>query len=407
MIELNPKRKYLGITIDYDRDKLLPEQGIAYMTGQGFYKKEHETSPQETFARASTSYCFGDYEFAQRLYDYVSRGWFMFASPVMSNAVELNWPKFGAHEFEKAAAWMKKHAQPEGLPISCFLSMIPDSKEGLVETRKEAAWLSMQGGGVGIYAANRSPDQKSTGVMAHLKGYDADTIAYRQTAQRRGSMAVYMDVDHPEIVPFISMRQPAGGNPNQKNFNLNNGVNVTDKFMEAVIKGVKYELIDPKHGKTNKFVEAREIWDEMMTVRFETGEPYMLFIDTVNRNKPKWITKPTYHVRQSNLCVTGDTKIRVKVGVDGEVQEMRIDEYTKLFERGYMEGSLVASYKDGREVWSPVSAAAQTAVVDELYEIETPGGRIIRCTGNHKIYTVNRGYVEAENLVETDELLEL
>ena len=302
MIELNPKRKYLGITIDYDRDKLLPEQGIAYMTGQGFYKKEHETSPQETFARASTSYCFGDYEFAQRLYDYVSRGWFMFASPVMSNAVELNWPKFGAHEFEKAAAWMKKHAQPEGLPISCFLSMIPDSKEGLVETRKEAAWLSMQGGGVGIYAANRSPDQKSTGVMAHLKGYDADTIAYRQTAQRRGSMAVYMDVDHPEIVPFISMRQPAGGNPNQKNFNLNNGVNVTDKFMEAVIKGVKYELIDPKHGKTNKFVEAREIWDEMMTVRFETGEPYMLFIDTVNRNKPKWITKPTYHVRQSNLC---------------------------------------------------------------------------------------------------------
>lgn len=294
--------KYLGITIDYSRDKNIPEQGLAYLTGDGFYKKEGEYSPQQTFARPATCYSFGDYEFAQRIYDYVSRGWAMFASPVLSNAVEVKWPKFSEAEFDKASAWLKKNVTPDGMPISCFLSVIPDTKEGLVETRSEAAWLSMMGGGVGLYAGNRSPDRKSTGVMSHLRGYDADTLSYRQTVTRRGSMAVYMDVDHPEIMSFIQMRQPVGGDPNKKCFNLNNAVNITDEFMEAVIKGEKIELIDPKHGRTGKFVEAREIWKELLLVRFETGEPYMNFIDTVNRNKPKWITKPTYKVVQSNLC---------------------------------------------------------------------------------------------------------
>lgn len=295
-------RKYLGITIDYERDKSLEEQGLALLTGEGFYKKEHETSPQETYARAATSYCFGDYDFAQRIYDYVSKGWFMFASPVMSNAQEIKWPKYGSFEFDKASAWLKKNVTPNGLPISCFLGYIPDTKEGLVETRKEAAWLSMMGGGVGLYAANRSPDNKSTGVMAHLRGYDADTLAYKQTKSRRGSMAIYMDDNHPEISTFIQMRQPAGGNPNQKAFNLNNGVNISDKFMEAVINGLPYELVDPKHGPTGNTIDARKTWEEIIKVRYETGEPYMLFIDTVNRFKPSWITKPTYRVRQSNLC---------------------------------------------------------------------------------------------------------
>lgn len=303
MEKLSPSQeKYLGIIIDYSRDALLSEQGMVYLTGDGFYKKEHETSPQQTFARASTCYSFGDLDFAQRIYNYVSRGWFMFASPIMSNAQDVKWPKFEKTEFVKAASWLKKNVKPEGMPISCFLSYIPDTKEGLVETRKEAAWLSMMGGGVGLYASNRSPDSKSTGVMAHLKGYDADTLSYKQTASRRGSMAVYLDDNHPEIKNFISMRQPAGGNPNQKCFNLNNGVNISDKFMTAVINGEKYELVDPKHGPTGTFVDAREIWEEILTVRAETGEPYMNFIDTVNRTKPKWITKPTYHVSQSNLC---------------------------------------------------------------------------------------------------------
>lgn len=297
---MSTTEKYLGITIDYSKDKNIPEQGLAYLTGDGFYKQENEYSPQQTYARASTSYCFGDYDFAQRIYNYVSNGWFMFASPVLSNAVEIDWPK--TKDFHKAASWLKKNVKPRGLPISCFLGVISDSKEGLVETRKEASWLSMMGGGVGLYAANRSPDRLSTGVMSHLRGYDADTLSYRQTSTRRGSMAVYLDVTHPEIVQFIQMRNPVGGDQNKKCFNLNNAVNIPDSFMQAVIKGEKYELIDPKHGATGKFLDAREVWEEMLKLRYETGEPYMNFIDTVNRNIPSWITKPTYRVVQSNLC---------------------------------------------------------------------------------------------------------
>lgn len=292
--------KYLGITIDYNKDKSIPEQGIAYLTGDGFYKKENEYSPQHTYARASTSYCFGDYEFAQRIYNYVSDGWFMFASPVISNAQEINWPK--SKDFHKSAKWLKQNVTASGLPISCFLGYIPDTKEGLVEARKEASWLSMMGGGVGMYAANRSPDRLSTGVMSHLRGYDADTLSYRQTSTRRGSMAAYLDIDHPEIMQFIQMRNPVGGDQNQKCFNLNNAVNITDEFMNAVVNGDKYELIDPKHGRTGNFLEAREVWEEILKLRYETGEPYMNFIDTVNRGIPKWVTKPTYKVVQSNLC---------------------------------------------------------------------------------------------------------
>ena len=295
-------RDYLGIVIDYSRDKSLPEQGKALLTRDGFYKLSHERSPQETFARAATSYSFGDYDFAQRIYDYASKGWFTFASPVLSNSVEVNWPTCTEMEFEQAADWLEENVTPDGLPISCFLSLIPDSKEGLVSTRAETAWLSMMGGGIGIYPSNRSPDEKSTGVMAHLRGYDSDALAYKQTTSRRGSIADYMDVTHPEIMQFLQMRNPVGGDPNQKCFNLNNAVNIPDSFMEAVIRGESYELIDPKHGPTNSYLDAREVWDAILETRYETGEPYIMLIDNVNRQIPDWIHNPLYHVRQSNLC---------------------------------------------------------------------------------------------------------
>ncbi len=308
--------EYKGIIVDYSRDKDIPEQGLALLQGKGFYKKDHETSPQQGFARAATCYSFGDYEFAQRIYSYAANGWFTNASPVLSNAIDLEWPTFSEHEFEEAGDWLRDNAEPDGMPISCFLSMIPDSKEGLVSTRTEASWLSMAGGGVGIYAANRSPDEKSTGVMAHLRGYDADTLAYKQKESRRGSMAAYLDIDHPEIMNFLSMRNPVGGDANKKCFNLNNGVNITDSFMEAVIHGNEYELVDPKHGATGRKLDAREVWDLIMETRYETGEPYLLFKDTVNRNIPDWITKPLYQVHQSNLCseitlMTSETRTAV------------------------------------------------------------------------------------------------
>lgn len=296
-------KEYLGIIIDYERDKLIPEKGLVMLTKEGFYKKEWEESPQETLARPSTCFCFGDYDFAQRIYDYASKGWFTNASPVQSTAVEINWPTFTAEQFEEAAEWLEENVDPEGMPISCFLSYIPDSKEGLIYTRSETSSMSMVGGGVGIYSAMRAPDEKSTGVMAHLKGYDADTLSYKQSRSRRGSAAAYMDITHPEIMQFLTMRSPnEGGDINKKCFNLNNAVNLTDDFMHKVIKGEKYELIDPKHGNTGKFLEARDVWNKILDMRFETGEPYILFIDTVNRNKPEWITKPTYKVSQSNLC---------------------------------------------------------------------------------------------------------
>lgn len=298
----SPVQEYLGIVIDYSRDNLIPEQGLALLTGKGFYKKPYENSPQESFARAATCYSFGDYEFAQRIYDYVSKGWFTFASPVLSNAVDVKWPTFTAEQFEEAGDWMEENVEPDGMPISCFLSFIPDTKEGLVEARSETAWLSMYGGGIGVYASNRSPDEKSTGVMAHLRGYDADTLSYKQTASRRGSAAAYLDIDHPEIMSFIQMRNPIGGDQNKKCFNLNNAVNISDKFMEAVIAGEKYELTDPKHGATGRFLDAREVWEEIMLTRYETGEPYIMFKDTVNRSIPEWITHPLYSVSQSNLC---------------------------------------------------------------------------------------------------------
>lgn len=294
--------QYLGVVIDYARDNDLPEQGKAMLTRKGFYKKDHENSPQESFARAATCYSFGDYDFAQRIYDAASKGWFTFASPVLSNAVEVNWPDFGKHEFEEAGEWLEENVNADGMPISCFLLKVPDSKRGLVESRSEAEWLSMMGGGVGVWFANRAPDEKSTGVMAHAAGYDADTLAYKQTASRRGSMAAYLDIDHPEIKTFIDMRNPVGGDQNKKCFNLNNAVNITDAFMEAVIKGEEYELIDPKHGSTGRYLNAREVWEEIMELRKETGEPYLLFKDTVNRNIPNWIKRPLYYVSQSNLC---------------------------------------------------------------------------------------------------------
>ena len=294
------KTKYLNIDIDYSRDHIIPEQGYAMLTKKGFYKKAGEKSPQESFARAATCFSFGDLGLAQRIYDAVSRQWFTFASPVLSNAVEVKYPE--DLEFSKVRDYLKVFGEPEGMPISCFLSYIPDTREGLVTSSSECRWLSMNGGGVGIYAGMRGVDEKSTGVMAHMRTYDADAKAYKQGETRRGSYAAYLPIDHPEILSFIDMRNPVGGDANFKCFNLNNGVNITDDFMRKVENGEEYELVDPKHGGTGRFLDAREVWMKLMEVRKDTGEPYLEFIDTVNNNIPSWITNRNYKVVQSNLC---------------------------------------------------------------------------------------------------------
>lgn len=295
--------EYLGIIIDKSRDLDIAERGLALLTKKGFYKKEGEDSPQKSFARAATCFCFGDYDFAQRIYEYASESMFAFSSPVLSTAVTIEWPKFSKNQFEEAGCWLEENISPEGLPISCFLGHIPDSKEGLINTRRETAILSMSGGGIGINLGMRSPDEKSTGVMAHLRGYDADALSYKQSESRRGSIAAYLNINHPEILSFITTRNPAeGGDINKKCFNINNAVNITDDFMEKMIKGEDYELIDPKHGNTGEFLNTREVWELLMQTRHFTGEPYLNFIDTVNRDRNPWITKASYKVQQSNLC---------------------------------------------------------------------------------------------------------
>jgi ribonucleoside-diphosphate reductase alpha chain len=310
------KKEYLGITIDYSRDQLIPEQGLALLKGKGFYKKDHENSPQESFARAATCFSFGDMELAQRIYDYVSKQYFMFASPILSNAVEIDWTKlkFGEYDFKRmyeehsgkafeiAGDYIEQFVEPDGLPISCFISEVSDTKEGLVTAKTETNWLSMLGGGIGLSMRNRAPDEKSTGIMAHLRGYDADTLSMKQTSTRRGSIAAYADIEHPEIMNFISMRNPIGGDQNKKCFNLNNGVCIPDSFMHSVINDEKFELKDPKHGPTGNFISARDVWEDILKTRYETGEPYILFIDNVNNNIPKHITNKNYTVKSSNLC---------------------------------------------------------------------------------------------------------
>lgn len=374
-------KQHLGILIDYSRDKDIPEQGLSMLTAKGFYKREGEESPQESFARGATCYSFGDYEFAQRIYDYVSKGYFTFASPVLSNAVEVDWPTFSEDQFDEAAEWLEDNVEPDGMPISCFLSMIDDSKQGLTIASDEAKHLSMMGGGVGIFAAQRSPDEKSTGVMAHSRDYDAMTLAYRQTASRRGSMAMYLDIDHPEIVSFLQMRNPIGGDSNKKCFNLNHGINITDKFMEAVIRGEEYELIDPKHGSTGRKLKAREVWEEILELRKETGEPYLLFKDTVNRKIPKWITKPTYKVQQSNLCVAPETLVLTDKGHIAicELEGQQVNVWNGK------EFSEVTVFKTGEDA--------------ELVTVKSNQGFQMDCTKYHKFY-VMEGFSRYGRVVE-------
>jgi len=379
--------KYLGIEIDYSRDNTIPEKGLEMLTKNGFYKKPNEDSPQESFARAATCFSFGDYELAQRIYDGISKRWGMYASPVLSNAVDVNWPVFTNEQFEQAGDWLESNIKPDGLPISCFLVKIPDTKEGLVAASAEAKWLSMMGGGIGIYSANRSPDEKSTGVMAHLKGYDADTLAYKQTASRRGSIGAYLDIDHPEIHTFLQMRNPVGGDMNKKCFNLNNAVNINDKFMTAVINGEKYELIDPKHGNTGNFLDAREVWEEILKLRYETGEPYLNFVDTVNRNLPKQIKNPLYKVVQSNLCVAPETLILTRQGYIpiAELEDCDVDVWNG-------------------EDWSEVFPK-KTGTNQKLLKVTTSAGQTLECTEYHKWY-VFTGYGKPCVEKRTYELLE-
>lgn len=251
---------------------------------KSFYMVEGEKSPQEAFARAAKAYCGGDTAFAQRIYDYASKGWFMFASPVLSNAV-LPGEKWKA------------------LPISCFLTYVPDTLEGLISHTAELRWLSVKGGGVGgHWSSVRSVSGKSPGPIPFLKTVDADMTAYRQGTTRKGSYAAYLDVSHPDVLEFLQMRLPTGGDPNRKCLNLHNALNITDDFMQACVEGGDWNLVDPADGGVRDTMPARELFERILEVRSRTGEPYLNFIDAANRGLPQPLKDLGLKINGSNLC---------------------------------------------------------------------------------------------------------
>jgi len=272
---------HLGIRINRSRDKDLSEQ--AYKLLKDYYCNEKESSPQEAYARASVAYCDGDLALGQRIYDAVSKGWFMFASPVLSNA-----PMPG----QKAKA----------LPISCFLTYVPDSLEGLIDHSAELRWLSVKGGGVGGHWSDiRAISDKAPGPMPFLHTVDADMTAYRQGRTRKGSYAAYMDVSHPDLIEFLNMRVPTG-DVNRKNLNLHHAINITDNFMRAVERNETWDFKDPHEDTVRESMPARTLWQQILEVRYRTGEPYLNFIDTANRALPHTMRAKGLKIHGSNLC---------------------------------------------------------------------------------------------------------
>lgn len=276
------KREYMGIQIDESRDELFDKLGIQRLKES--YMREEETTPQERFAYVSSSFASNP-EHAQRLYDYSSKHWLSYSTPILS---------YGRSK--------------RGMPISCFLNYIEDTADGLVQNFSETAWLSMLGGGVGIGFGIRSADDKSTGVMPHLKTYDASSLAYRQGKTRRGSYAAYLDISHPDIMMFLEMRKPTG-DQNMRALNLHHGINISDRFMEIIERCMQdtdaddgWNLCDPHSGEIRETVSARALWQKILELRMETGEPYIHYIDTSNRMMPEFQKKLGLKIHQSNLC---------------------------------------------------------------------------------------------------------
>jgi ribonucleoside-diphosphate reductase alpha chain len=273
---------YNDIRVDYSRDSLFDEIGKIRMKES--YMKDDETSPQQRFAFVSKTFS-SNKEHAQRLYDYASKHWLSYSTPILS---------FGRSK--------------KGLPISCFLNYIEDTAEGLVKNLSETNWLSMVGGGVGIGFGIRSADDKSTGVLPHLKIYDAATLAYRQGRTRRGSYAAYLDISHPDIIEFLEIRKPTG-DPNVRCLNMHHGINIPHEFMELIEKCMldteaddKWALRDPHTQEVKSYISARDLWQRVLEMRMMTGEPYLHFIDTSNEHLPAFLKSKNLKIHQSNLC---------------------------------------------------------------------------------------------------------
>ena len=279
---------YLGITIDYERESDLNDFSLNTLKDRYFWKDE--TYAQEAFARASvysaTYRGVTDFDLAQRLYDYASKSWFMFSTPLLSNG-----------------------GTTRGLPISCFLNFVPDSRGGLSSHYDENIWLTSSGGGLGGYwgdvrsnGVSTSNGSQSTGSIPFMHVVDSQMLAFNQGVTRRGAYAAYMDISHPEIEEFIAMRKTTGGDLNRKCLNLHNGIVLSDEYLYAVEHDLPWRLIDPKSKQAVKTVPARDLWWQLVHTRAETGEPYIVNADRCNEYLPQQQKDLGLTVRQSNLC---------------------------------------------------------------------------------------------------------
>ncbi len=276
--------------IDYSRDELLTDFGKTTLKDR--YLLPTEDSPQDGFLRAAKAFSDND-EMAERIYSYASKLWFMYSTPVLSNA-----------------------GSKRGMPISCFLNYVGDSREGLTGHYTENAWLASVGGGIGGYWGHVRSDgtmtsggSQSSGSIPFLHVVDSEILAFSQGKTRRGSYAAYMDISHPEIIEFIEMRKPSGGDIHRKCLNLHHGVNISNEFMQLIDNCIKeptyddsWNLVDPHTKKVVRTVSARELWQKILETRVATGEPYVSFIDTINDALPETQKKLGLEVHHSNLC---------------------------------------------------------------------------------------------------------
>ncbi len=281
-----------SVRVDRSRDALLTDFGRATLDDRYLMPGEEY---QDLFARVA-SYYGDDAAHAQRIYDYISRMWFMPATPVLSNG-----------------------GTTRGLPISCFLNEATDSLDGIVGLWNENVWLASKGGGIGSYWGNlRSIGEKvglngkTSGVIPFIRVMDSLTLAISQGSLRRGSAAVYLPISHPEVEEFIELRRPTGGDPNRKALNLHHGIQVSDSFMRAVEADEQWALTSPKDGAVVRKVSARGLWIRILTARIETGEPYLVFSDHVNNARPEQQKLAGLEVKTSNLC----SEITLPTGVD-------------------------------------------------------------------------------------------
>ena len=280
------------VHIDHSRDQYLTDFGKAVLTDRYLLPGE---SFQDLFGRVASAYGEGDGH-AQRIYNYISKLWFMPSTPVLSNG-----------------------GSTRGLPISCFLNESNDSLHSIVDLWTENVWLASKGGGIGSYWGNlRSIGEgvgavgKTSGVVPFIRVMDSLTLAISQGSLRRGSAAVYLPVTHPEIEEFVEIRRPTGGDPNRKTPNLHHGILVSDDFMRAVEKDGEWGLTSPKDGSVVRKISARSLWIRILTARVETGEPYIIFNDRVNSQIPEHHKLAGLSVKTSNLCA----EITLPTGID-------------------------------------------------------------------------------------------